>query len=66
LQWALARIAELETHSTNLLTENGILWQQSEAATHEADQLRERLERLDRLRRLVPGPLRRVASKISN
>lgn len=63
LQWALARIAELETHSTNLLTENGILWQQGEASAREADQLR---ERLDRVRRLVPGPLRRVASKITN
>ena len=63
LQWALARIDELETHNTNLLTENGILWQQSEAAAREADQLR---DRLDRVRRLVPGPLRRVASKITN
>jgi hypothetical protein len=53
----------LETHNTNLLTENGILWQQSEAAAREADQLR---DRLDRVRRLVPGPLRRVASKITN
>jgi hypothetical protein len=63
LQWALARIDELERHNTNLLTENGILWQQSEAAAREADQLR---DRLDRVRRLVPGPLRRVASKITN
>jgi hypothetical protein len=63
LQWALARISELETHNSNLLTENGILWQQSEVATREADQLRDRLERV---RRLVPGPLRRVASKITH
>jgi len=66
LRWALARIAELETHSTNLLTENGILWQQSEAATREAEQLRERVERLERLTRLVPGPLRRAAAKITH
>jgi hypothetical protein len=65
LQWALARISELEMHSANLLTENGILWQQSEAATREIDQLRERLEQLERLSRLVPGPLRRVASKMT-
>jgi len=65
LQWALARISELETHSANLLTENGILWQQSEAATRELDEVRERLEQLERLSRLVPGPLRRAASKIT-
>jgi hypothetical protein len=62
LQWALSAIAELETHNANLLTENGILWQQSEAASREATQLRERLARV---RRLVPGPLRRIAAKIS-
>jgi hypothetical protein len=65
LQWALARIAELETHSANLLTENGILWQRSEAATRELEQQTERLEHLERLARLVPGPLRRAASKIT-
>jgi hypothetical protein len=66
LQWALARIAELETHNTNLLTENGILWQESEAVTLELEQVRVRLARLERLARLVPGPLRRVASKITH
>lgn len=63
LQWALTRIAELETHSANLLVENGIFRQQRDAATLEADQLR---DRLDRIHRLVPGPLRRVVSKIVN
>jgi len=62
LQWALGAIAELETHNANLLTENGILWKQVDAATREAAQLRERIERV---RRLVPGPLRRIAAKIS-
>ena len=62
LQWALGAISELETHNANLLTENGILWKQSDAATREAAQLRERMERV---RRLVPGPLRRIAAKIS-
>ena len=69
LQWALGSIAEKEAQkanllivNANLLTENGILWQQSEAANREAAQLRERIARL---RRLVPGPLRRIAAKIS-
>ena len=62
LQWALGAIAELETHASNLLTENQILWQRSEAAAQEADELREHLARV---RRLVPAPLRRLASKIS-
>jgi hypothetical protein len=66
LQWALARIAELETHSTNLLTENEIFRQRSEAATDEANQLRERVAHLERLTRLVPGPLRRAASKFTH
>jgi hypothetical protein len=62
LQWALGVIADLEVHNTNLLTENGILWQQSDAATHEADLLRAHLERI---RRLVPKPLRRLGAKFS-
>jgi hypothetical protein len=66
LQWALARIAELETHSSNLLTENEIFRQRSDASALEADQLRERVEHLERLSRLVPGPLRRAASKFSH
>jgi hypothetical protein len=65
LQWAIARISELETHSANLLTENGILWQQSESATRELEQLRTRLDQLEKLSRLVPGPLRRAASKMT-
>jgi hypothetical protein len=62
LQWAIGTIAELETHNASLLTENAILWQRSEEASCEAAQLRERLARV---RRLVPGPLRRIAAKIS-
>ena len=65
LQWALGAIAELETHNANLLTENGILWQKSESASREVTQLRERVAHLERLRRLVPKPLRRLATKIS-
>jgi hypothetical protein len=63
LQWALSSIAALETHNAELLTENGILWQQSEAATREADQLR---DRLDRVRRMVPAPLRRIGAKFTH
>lgn len=65
LQWALGTIDRLENHSANLLTENEILWQRNEAATLEADQLRARVEYLERVSRLVPGPLRRIAGKIS-
>ncbi len=62
LQWAVAAIGELETHNANLLTENAILWQRSEEATREAELLR---DRLDRVRRLIPGPLGRLAAKIT-
>jgi hypothetical protein len=62
LQWAVGVIADLEVHNTNLLTENGILWQRNDAATHEADLLRAHLERI---RRLVPRPLRRLGAKFS-
>jgi hypothetical protein len=69
LQWALGAIAALETHvaaldthSANLLTENAILWERNDAATHEADELREQVERV---RRMVPGPIRRLASKFT-
>ena len=57
-----AAIGELETHNANLLTENAILWQRSEEATREAELLR---DRLDRVRRLIPGPLGRLAAKIT-
>jgi hypothetical protein len=63
LQWALGAIADLEVHNTNLLTENGILWQQVETATREADLAR---ARLDRYRRLVPQPLRRLGTKLTH
>jgi hypothetical protein len=62
LQWALGAIAELETHNTNLLTENAILWQRSEEATREADRLRERIAGV---RRLVPGPLYSLVTKLT-
>ncbi len=62
LQWALGAIDELTTLNTNLLTENAILWQQSDEATHQAELLR---GRLDRMRRLVPTPLRSLAAKVT-
>jgi hypothetical protein len=69
LQWALDAIAEserrnaeLERHNAELLTENGILWQRSDEATREADLVRGHLERI---RRLVPGPLRRLGAKFT-
>jgi len=65
LQWALGAIDELEVLNANLLTENAILWQKSEAVSHELTQLREYLDHLKRMRRLIPGPLRRVAAKFS-
>lgn len=51
LQWALPAISALETHGSNLMTENAILRERIDAATLEADQLRERLAHV---RRLVP------------
>jgi hypothetical protein len=62
LQWALAAIDELTTLNTSLLTENAILWQKSDEATRQSELLR---ERLDRLRRLVPAPLRSLAAKVT-
>lgn len=63
LQWALKSIAELEAHNSDLLTENGILWQKSDAATREADRLR---DRIDSVRRLVPGPLYSLVVKLAH
>ncbi|MGD0854049.1 MAG: hypothetical protein ABSA07_11940 [Acidimicrobiales bacterium] len=62
LQWALSEIADREFLNTNLLTENAILWQASDAATHQAELLR---ARLDRIRRLVPKPLRGLSAKLT-
>jgi hypothetical protein len=62
LQWAVAAIADLETLNANLLTENGILWQISEEATREAGLMS---DRLDRVRRLVPKPLRGLGAKFT-
>jgi len=62
LQWAVATITDLETLNANLLTENGILWQISEEATREAGLVR---DRLDRVRRLVPRPLRGLGAKFT-
>lgn len=57
LQWALGEIAELQTHNTNLATENAILWERGDAATHEANLLRAENERM---RSRVPKPLLRL------
>ncbi len=62
LQWALAAIATVEAHNADLLTENDALWRQSDEVTLEAERLRSRLERI---RRLVPRPLRRITSRIT-
>ena len=62
LQWALTAIAELESHNSKLLTENAILWERSESATREADRLR---GRIDGVRRLVPGPLYTLVTKLA-
>lgn len=70
LRWAHSEIAERETHNSQLLTENALLWQQRDAAMREADYLRERLEylgeRLERARRFVPAPLRRIVNKFDH
>jgi hypothetical protein len=62
LQWALSAIAEQRQDYDSLLTENGILWQQSEEATREADLLRDRIARA---RRMVPAPLRNLGAKLT-
>ena len=54
LQWALAEISQLQTHNSNLVTENAILWERGDAAFHELEKVRVENERL--LQR-VPGPL---------
>ena len=62
LQWALKSFADLETHNSALLTENAILWQKSDAATREAERLR---DRIDGVRRLVPKPLYSLVTKLA-
>jgi hypothetical protein len=62
LQWALGTISNLDEHIANLLTENKILWQRSEDAAREAEGLRNDVERM---RAMVPRPLRRLAKIFS-
>lgn len=54
LQWALGEISQLQTHNTNLVTENAILLERGDAALHELEKVRAENERL--IQRL-PGPL---------
>jgi hypothetical protein len=62
LTWAVAAIAEQRQDYDSILTENGILWQRSEEATREAEVLRERLARV---RRMVPAPIRALGAKLT-
>jgi hypothetical protein len=62
LRWALGVIAGLETHNAQLLTENAILWEKSDVATREAERLQ---GRIDGVRRLVPGPIYSLFTKMS-
>ncbi len=62
LQWALREIAQLETHSTNLTTENAILRERGDAATQDANLLREENERM---RNRVPKPLLRLFNAVN-
>jgi len=62
LQYARDTFAELKMLNANLLTENAILWEKSDSANREADRLR---DRIDRVRRLVPGPLYQLVTKLA-
>jgi hypothetical protein len=62
LQWALGAIAELEVNCASLLTENAILWEKSDNATREVDRLH---ARINRVQRMVPGPLYRLVTKLT-
>jgi hypothetical protein len=61
LQWALGAIADLEVNCASLLTENAILWERNETANDEVDRLN---ARVDRVRRMIPSPLYRLATKL--
>jgi hypothetical protein len=63
LQWALSTISELEGNYASLLTENGVLWERSDLAIAEGVRLRARMERMERM---VPKPLRRLAAKLAH
>ncbi|MGB8196027.1 MAG: hypothetical protein WCF25_03365 [Acidimicrobiales bacterium] len=62
LQWALAAIGDLEANCASLLTENKILWEKSDNATREVDRLH---ARINRVQRMVPGPLYRLVTKVT-
>jgi hypothetical protein len=62
LQWALGAIDELEINCASLLTENAILWERSDSATREVDRLH---ARINRVRRMVPGPIYRLVTKLA-
>jgi hypothetical protein len=62
LQWALASITELEVSRASLLEENTILWEKSDNATREVDRLH---ARINRVQRMVPGPLYRMVTKLT-
>jgi hypothetical protein len=61
LQWALGAIADLEVNSASLLAENAILWERNDIANREVDRLN---SRVDRVRRMIPSPLYRLATKL--
>ena len=62
LQWALKSIGELEVNCASLLTENAILWEKSDNATREVERLH---ARINRVQRMVPGPLYRMITKLT-
>jgi hypothetical protein len=62
LQWALGEIADLQVNCASLLAENAILWEKSDNATREVDRLH---ARINRARRMIPGPIYRLVTKIT-
>src|ERR1700722_548343 len=62
LQWALGEISQLQTHNTNLTTENAVLWERADAALQELEKVRVENELL--VQRL-PGPLVERLTKLT-